>query len=103
LGPGLLESIYETCLTAELKSRSLSFERQAPVDIVYRGKKIESGLRLDLLIEDDVVVELKSVERLLPVHKAQLLAYLKLSNKKCGLLINFNVALLKDGLVRLVN
>ena len=103
LGPGLLESVYETCLAAELKSKSLSFKRQAPVDIVYRGEKIESGLRLDLLVEDDVVVELKSVERFLPVHKAQLLSYLKLSNKRCGLLINFNVSLLKDGLVRMVN
>ena len=103
LGPGLLESVYETCLAAELKSKSLSFKRQAPVDLVYRGEKIESGLRLDMLVEDDVIVELKSVERLLPIHKAQLLSYLKLSNKKCGLLINFNVELLKDGLIRLVN
>jgi len=103
LGPGLLESVYEMCLATELKAQSLSFKRQAPVDIVYRGEKIESGLRLDMLIEDDVVVELKSVENLLPVHKEQLLSYLKLSNKKCGLLINFNVELLKNGLVRLVN
>ena len=89
LGPGLLESVYETCLAAELKSKSLNFKRQAPVDLVYRGEKIESGLRLDMLVEDDVIVELKSVESLLPIHKAQLLSYLKLSNKKCGLLINF--------------
>ena len=101
LGPGLLESVYETCLAAELKS--LNFKRQAPVDLVYRGEKIESGLRLDMLVEDDVIVELKSVESLLPIHKAQLLSYLKLSNKKCCLLINFNVELLKDGLIRLVN
>ena len=103
LGPGLLESVYETCLAAEFKSQSLQFKRQNPVDIVYRGEKIESGLRLDLLVEDAVVVELKSVENLLPVHKAQLLSYLKLSNKRCGLLINFNVELLKNGLVRMVN
>lgn len=103
LGPGLLESVYEICLAAEFKSQSLQFKRQNPVDIVYRGEKIESGLRLDLLVEDAVVVELKSVDRLLPVHKAQLLSYLKLSNKRCGLLINFNVELLKNGLVRMVN
>ena len=103
LGPGLLESVYELCLAAELKAQSLGFKRQHHLDIVYRGEQIESGLRLDLLVEDDVIVELKSVERLLPVHKAQLLSYLKLSNKKCGLLINFNVELLKDGLVRMVN
>ena len=103
LGPGLLESVYETCLAAELKSQSLNFKRQASVDLVYRGEKIESGLRLDMLVEDDVIVELKSVESLLPIHKAQLLSYLKLSNKKCGLLINFNVELLKDGLIGLVN
>ena len=103
LGPGLLESVYETCLAAEFKTQSLQFKRQNPVDIVCRGEKIESGLRLDLLVEDAVVVELKSVENLLPVHKAQLLSYLKLSNKRCGLLINFNVELLKNGLVRMVN
>jgi len=103
LGPGLLEPVYETCLAAEFKTQSLQFKRQNPVDIFYRGEKIESGLRLDLLVEDAVVVELKSVENLLPVHKAQLLSYLKLSNKRCGLLINFNVELLKNGLVRMVN
>jgi len=81
LGPGLLESVYETCLAAELKSKSLNFKRQAPVDLVYRCEKIESGLRLDMLVEDDVIVELNSVESLLPIHKAQLLSCLKLSNK----------------------
>ena len=103
LGPGLLESVYETCLAAEFKTQSLQFKRQNRVEIVCRGEKIESGLRLDLLVEDAFVVELKSVENLLPVHKAQLLSYLKLSNKRCGLLINFNVELLKNGLVRMVN
>ena len=103
LGPGLLESVYEKCLAAELSALGLSFHRQYPVTLKYRQKVIESGLRLDLLVEDDVVVELKSVEKILPVHQAQLLSYLKLSKNKLGLIINFNVEYLKNGIVRMVN
>jgi len=103
LGPGLLESVYEVCLIAELEDSGLEVKRQVPLPISYRGKSIENGLRLDLLIENSVVVELKAVESLLPIHQAQLLSYLKLSNKRIGLLLNFNVELLKDGLVRMVN
>ena len=102
LGPGLLESIYETCLAAELDYQGISYRKQVPVEIKYRDVMVENGLRLDLLIGNDVVVELKSVDKLLPIHKAQLLSYLKLSKKKVGLLINFNVELLRDGIVRFV-
>ncbi len=102
LGPGLLESVYETCLLHELRSRSLKAQRQVTLAIIYEGLRIDSGLRLDLLIGDRVVVELKAVEKILPVFDAQLLTYLKLSGHRLGLLINFNVPRIKDGIRRII-
>ena len=102
LGPGLLESIYETCLCYELNKRGLKVLKQVSLPVHYDNLELDSGFRLDLLIEDDVIVELKSVETLLPIHHAQLLTYLKLSNKHVGLLINFNTVHLKDGIKRMV-
>jgi len=102
LGPGLLESAYETCLAYELNLAGLKVKRQEPVPIVYRDIKLDSGYRIDMLIEDVVIVEVKSVASLLPVHEAQLLSYLKHNGGGRGLLINFNVKLLKDGIKRLI-
>jgi GxxExxY protein len=102
LGPGLLESVYELCLFHELTKRSIQVERQVGFPIHYDDLKIESGLRLDLLVAGLVIVEIKAVEKLAPVHQAQLLTYLKLTDKKLGLLINFNVPLIKDGIKRMV-
>ena len=102
LGPGLLESVYETCLVHELRTRGLALERQLALPIEYGGLCLDSGLRLDLLVQDTVVVELKAVEHLLPVHKAQLLSHLRLTGKPVGLLINFHVPLIKDGIQRMV-
>jgi len=101
LGPGLLESVYEVCLCYELSQRKLSFERQLSLPVVYGGVSIDAGLRIDLLVADCVIVELKAVEKLLPVHEAQVLTYLKLTEKRVGLLINFNVVRIKDGIRRL--
>lgn len=103
LGPGMLESAYEACLFYELHKAGLKVEKQKMLPINYDGVKIDAGYRIDLLVEDEVIVELKAVEKVHPIHKAQLLSYLKLSNKKLGLLINFNVKLLKDGVERVVN
>ena len=103
LGPGLLESTYEDCLAVELELRGLRFERQKSLSIEYKGRRVAADLRIDLLVEQPVIVELKAVEKLLPVHAAQLLTYLRLSNTRCGLLINFNVPVLRDGLKRMVN
>jgi GxxExxY protein len=103
LGPGLLESAYEECLCFELVQLGLRFERQVPVPIVYKGLRLKSPLKLDLLVEDSVIVELKTADDLLPIHKAQLLTYLKASSKRVGLLINFNVPVLRNGLKRMVN
>ncbi|MEM9352122.1 MAG: GxxExxY protein [Planctomycetota bacterium] len=103
LGPGLLESAYEGCLTFELNRRGLSVARQNELPVVYEKVRIDVGYRLDLLVEESVIVELKAVEKLKEIHKAQLLSYLKLSNKPVGLLINFHVQRLKDGIVRLAN
>ncbi len=103
LGPGLLESAYESCLLYELRSRGSSAACQVNLPVEYKEVRLDVGYRLDLVVEDAVIVELKCVDSLLPVHKAQLLSYLKLSGKKLGLLINFNVAHLKQGIVRLVN
>jgi GxxExxY protein len=103
LGPGLLESAYEECLAYELAKAGLYVERQKGLPLIYDEIKLDVGYRLDLLIEYKVILELKAVERLTDVHVAQLITYLKLSNCKLGLLINFNVALLKDGVKRLVN
>jgi len=102
LGPGLLESAYEECLCHELRLRGLAFERQVPLPLVYKGVKLDCGYRIDVLIEKRVVVEVKSVECILPIHEAQLLTYLKLGGWRVGLLINFNVPLLKDGIRRLI-
>ena len=101
LGPGLLESAYEACLSYELRLRNLKLEHQKPLPIVYKNVMLECGYRLDLLVEDQVIVEIKSVQELDPVHEAQLLSYLKLRGGGRGLLINFNVKLLKDGIRRL--
>lgn len=103
LGPGLLESAYEVCLAHELRKRGLRVETQFALPVSYDGVHVDVGYRLDLLVENDVVVELKAIETVLPVHKAQLLSYLKLGGKRLGLLINFHVDRLKDGITRLVN
>jgi GxxExxY protein len=103
LGPGLLESAYEICLVHELVSKNLSVERQKGLPVHYRGINLDCGYRIDLLVEGRIVVELKAIDRLEPIHEAQLLSYLKLSNCPVGLLINFNVKFLKDGIRRLVN
>ena len=102
LGPGLLESAYEVCLGIELNRRGINFESQLPLSIVYEDITVESAFRLDILVEDRLIVELKAVERLLPIHEAQLLTYLRLSQRRLGLLINFNTPLIKDGIKRLV-
>jgi len=103
LGPGLLESAYEACLAFELAERGLKIEQQKPLPVIYREVKLDCGYRLDILVENAVIVEIKVVDRLAPIHKAQLLSYLRLSGCKVGLLINFNVKVLKDGIVRVVN
>ena len=103
LGPGLLESAYEACMVFDLVQTGLKVEQQKNLPIVYREIKLECGYRLDLMVGDEVIVEIKSVEKLLPIHKAQLMSYLKLSGCKVGLLVNFNVEVLKDGIQRVVN
>ncbi len=102
LGPGLLESTYEACLAQELRIAGLNVQSQVPLPVVYDGVKLEVGYRVDLLVEDLVIVEVKSVEALAPIHQTQVLSYLKLSGKSLGLLINFNVVHLKDGIRRFV-
>ena len=102
LGPGLLESTYEACSAYELTQRGLKVERQKPLPVVYKRLKLDIGYRVDLLVEDQVIVELKAVDRLEPIHESQLLSYLRLSRCKVGLLINFNVRVLRDGLKRLI-
>jgi GxxExxY protein len=103
LGPGLLESAYEACLSFELSKRGFRVQRQAELPVTYEGVRIDVGYRIDLLVEDLVVIEIKSVSELAPIHKAQLLSYLKLSDRKVGFLMNFNVEQLKDGIKRMVN
>jgi GxxExxY protein len=103
LGPGLLESAYETCLAHELTKRGQRVERQKAQPVIYDGLEIEVGYRLDLLVEDLIIIELKSVEQLAPIHQAQLLTYLKLSSKQLGFLMNFNVPMIKDGIRRIAN
>jgi len=102
LGPGLLESVYEACLCFELSNRGIAYEAQSPVDIIYYGNRVDAGLRVDLLVERSIILELKAVDKLLPIHQAQLLTYLKLTNMRLGLLINFNVALFKEGVKRMI-
>ncbi len=103
LGPGLLESVYEAVLAYELTQRGLSVERQKPVPITYKTLQFEEGFKIDLLISGEVIIELKCVDGLLPIHEAQLLSYLKLTGLKVGLLINFKVPVLKNGIKRLSN
>ncbi len=102
LGPGLLESVYEHCLCFELKTAGMAFERQVGVPVMYKGQKLAERYRIDMVVERMVAVEVKSVEALLPVHQAQLLTYLKVTQLPLGLLLNFNSAVLKDGIRRLV-
>ena len=102
LGPGLLESAYKACLARELRLKGLNYETETPIRVEYKGEKLEVGYRADLIVEDKVLVELKSIDRLLGIHDAQLLTYLRLSGVRVGLLINFNVNSLKNGIRRLV-
>lgn len=103
LGPGLLESAYEACLAYELRDCGLLVEIQRPLPVVYRGVKLNCGYRLDIVVEGKLIVELKAVDRIMPIHEAQLLSYLRLSGIPLGLLVNFHVNLLKDGIKRLVH
>lgn len=103
LGPGLLETVYEVILAYALNKRGLKVERQVPVAIVFDGLRFDEGFRADLIVEDKVIVELKSVEKVIPVHKKQLLTYLRLADKRLGLLINFGSELIRDGISRVVN
>lgn len=102
LGPGLLESVYEICLCHELKKADLAFQHQVSLPVVYDGLRLDAGMRLDVVVEESVIIELKAVEQLLPIHKAQLLTYLKLTGIRLGLLINFNVSLIKNGIQRVI-
>ena len=101
LGPGLLKSAYEECLCHELGLRGLKFERQKPIPLKYKGIKLDCGYRIDILVENKVIIELKTVEEIMPVHEAQLLTYLRLANIKVGLIMNFYVPVLKDGIRRM--
>ena len=103
LGPGLLESVYQHILAADLVQRGLRVDLQRPIPILYRGLEFEIGFRADIIVKDKVILEIKSVEAIHPVHKKQLLTYLRLTNRRRGLLINFNVNLIKDGISRVVN
>lgn len=103
LGPGLLESVYKAVLSYELKKRGFSVEQQVSIPVAYESVEIETGFRADLIIEDKIIIELKSVDKIHDVHKKQLLTYLKISNKQLGFLINFNELLLKNGITRIVN
>jgi GxxExxY protein len=103
LGPGLLESAYQSCLAFELKQLGLRFEEQKPLPVTYKEVRLDCGYRLDLVVEDEIIVEIKAAEALLPIHQAQLLSYLRIAHKRVGLLINFHVPVLKNGLKRIVN
>jgi GxxExxY protein len=103
LGPGLLESAYEQCLAHELAARGLSFRRQVDVPVTYKGLRLDAGFRADFIVDDSVVVEIKAVESLMPVHTAQVVTYLRLTGKHVGLLINFNSKTLKEGLKRVIS
>ena len=102
LGPGLLESAYEECFCYELRSRGIAYDRQLELPVKYKGLQLDCGYRIDVLVEKKIVLELKSVDSLLPIHEAQLMTYLKLSGCKLGMLMNFNVVLMKDGMKRIV-
>ncbi len=103
LGPGLLESTYEQCICHEMSLGSLSLERQKPLAVRYKGISLDCGYRLDVVVENTIILELKSCEKIEPIYRAQLLTYLKLSGLKVGLLLNFNVPVMRDGIVRIVN
>jgi GxxExxY protein len=103
MGPGLLESVYETCMLKEFEIQNIPVTSQVQVPIIYKGEKLDKDYRIDLLVGDEILVELKAIEYVLPVHHAQLLSYLKLSYKQLGFLINFNVPLIKNGIKRFVN
>jgi GxxExxY protein len=103
LGPGLLESAYEACLCRELRFRQLPFDRQVPLRVRYRDTYVDCGYRLDFVLDGRVIIEVKSVARILPVHRAQVLTYLKLTQVRLGLLINFNVQMLRSGIYRIIN
>jgi GxxExxY protein len=102
LGPGLIESVYEDCLSCELEMRGIAHQYQAPLPVIYKGRQLDANLRLDIFLPGQLILELKAVEKLLPVHEAQLLTYLKLTKTHTGLLINFNVPILRDGIKRMV-
>jgi len=103
IGPGLLESAYEECLCYELSQKGLKFGRQVPLPIVYKGISLDCGYKLDVIVEDSVIVEIKAVDRLIAIHDAQLLSYLRMLDKRVGLLLNFHSAVLKNGIKRIVN
>jgi len=103
LGPGLLESAYEACLRRELRLRDVPYSRQVPLPVRYRGMRVDCGYRLDLIVAGVVIVEIKSIKKVLPIHRAQVLTYLKLTHLRLGLLINFNVELLRNGIYRIIN
>lgn len=103
LGPGLLESAYEECLCFELSEAKISFERQVPLPVIYKGVRLDCGYRMDVVVEGSVVIEIKAVTKIIKVHEAQLLSYLKLYNKKLGLIFNFHEPILKEGLRRIAN
>ena len=102
LGPGLLESVYQSCMCHEFSLRKISFQKEAAVPVIYKNLRLESGLRLDLLVEDCIILELKSVEKIIPIHESQLLTYLKITNHRLGFLLNFNVPLMKEGIKRII-
>ena len=103
LGPGLLESVYESALAHELRKKGCSVSCQEPIPVNYEGTILQSGFRADMIVNDTVIIELKSIENILPLHKKQLLTYIRLAGKPLGLLINFNVEVLKDGITRIIN
>jgi GxxExxY protein len=103
MGPGLLESVYQHCLLKELRYRNLKVESMVPVPLTYRGEELNKTYIIDLLVQDNIILEIKAMDGILPIHEAQVLSYLKLANKRLGLLINFNVKLLKEGVRRFVN
>ena len=103
MGPGLLESIYELCLVEELKRNKLNVKNQVSIPLIYKDILLSKDFKIDILVENEIILELKAVETILPVHKAQIISYLKLADKKMGFLINFNVALIKEGIQRIVN
>lgn len=103
MGPGLLESVYEECLLEELRLRNIKATNQVELPLIYKGRKLKKEFRLDVLVENEIIIELKTVEKIIPVHEAQIISYLKLADKRLGFLINFNVSLLKQGFNRFVN